>query len=142
MGGREYEIVRAGSDVRPTPQDRAAVLGGMVMILPAVEPMSGPFPGRPMRWTGTPATEGERIAALPFYLAQMTDTCLSLIGAAGPVVVEGPFARNPDFLDMLASLRPAGIEVATSATGTSAGAALLCLTEVAAPGDPAGPATR
>ncbi|MBL9060336.1 MAG: carbohydrate kinase, partial [Mangrovicoccus sp.] len=131
MGGREFEILRDGIDAVPTAAERLAVLDRGVMILPAVEPGSGPFAGRAMRWTATPASDGERMAAIAHYLALMTDTCLALIGAAGPVVVEGPFARNPDFLDMLASLRP--VEVAASATGTSAGAALLCAGRVAAP---------
>jgi sugar (pentulose or hexulose) kinase len=65
--------------------------------------------------------------ALSWYLAMMTDACLRLIGARGPVIVEGPFARNPDYLEMLASLRPEGVEIAASATGTSTGAALLSL---------------
>lgn len=133
MGGREYEIIRAGSDARPTPGDRARVLAGGVMILPAVEPASGPFRGQEMRCQGRPETEAERIAALSFYLALMTDTCLALVGAKGPVIVEGPFARNTDYLDMLAILRPDGVEVATSVTGTATGAALLCQPEAEAP---------
>lgn len=133
MGGREYETIRAGSGLRPTPADRAAVLAGSVMILPAVEPGSGPFRGQAMRWTRPPATEGQKLAALSLYLALMTDTCLRLIGARGPVIVEGPFAQNDDYLDMLATLRPEGIEIAASATGTSTGAALLALTGAVAP---------
>ena len=127
MGGREYELIRAGSDATPTDADRGAVLGKGVMILPAVEPGSGPFQNRPMRWTAEPATEGQRMAALSWYLALMTDTCLGLSGAEGPAIIEGPFARNPDYCAMLATLRPAGVEIAGSATGTSAGAALLCM---------------
>lgn len=73
------------------------------------------------------------MVALSFYLALMTDTCLGLIGARGPVIVEGPFARNPDYCAMLAVLRPAGVEIAASATGTSVGAALLSLRRAAPP---------
>jgi len=135
MGGREYEIIRAGSEVIPTEADRVALLEAEAMILPAVEPASGPFQGRQMRWTAEPAGAGQRMAALGWYLALMTDTCLDLIGARGPVFVEGPFARNPDYCAMLASLRPEGVRFARSATGTSAGAALLCMT------DSVGPAT-
>ena len=133
MGGREYELIRQGSDLKPAPADRAAVLNAGIMILPAVEPGSGPFQGRAMRWTGQPASEGEKLVALSYYLAMMTDTCLGLIGAAGPVIVEGPFARNGDYLDMLAALRPDGVEIAASATGTSIGAALLALPGTVAP---------
>ena len=133
MGGREYETISAGSEASPTKADRGAVLRRGLMILPAVEPNSGPYQGREMRWRGDPATEGERAAALAFYLALITDTCLGLIAAAGPTIVEGPFARSPDFLDMLAAIRPSGVEIALSATGTSAGAALLALPGAQAP---------
>ena len=131
MGGREYELLREGC-TPPQPQDRAAVLEG-IALLPAVEPGSGPFPGHQMRWTSPPATGGQRMLAVSWYLALMTQTCLGLIGARGPVIVEGPFARNPDYLDMLAALCPFGVEIATSATGTSTGAALLALGSGAAP---------
>ncbi|WP_347139675.1 FGGY-family carbohydrate kinase [Paracoccus sp. SSK6] len=126
MGGREYETVRAGSTADPTDADREAVRRGRVMILPAVEPGSGPFRGRRMEWTGSPHTDGQRAAALSWYLALMTHTRLGMTGARGPVIVEGPFARNRDYCAMLATLHPDGVEVATSATGTSLGAAMLC----------------
>ncbi|QFQ89580.1 carbohydrate kinase (plasmid) [Paracoccus kondratievae] len=127
MGGREFEIIHAGSAAEPSDADRAAVLDAGVMILPAVEPGSGPFRGREMAWIGTPGGEGQRMVALSWYLALMTATCLDLIAARGPTIVEGPFARNGDFLDMLSALRGEGVETAASATGTSVGAALLCL---------------
>lgn len=137
MGGREYDIVRAGSSAVPDNADRSAVLLDSVMLIPAVESGSGPFPGHRPRWTREPDTDGQRLVALSWYLALMTDTCLSLAGAQGPVIVEGPFARNTDYLDMLASLRTGGVEITASATGTSVGAALLCLGRAAPP-----PATR
>lgn len=127
MGGREFETLRAGGTALPTDADRRAVLAAGAMILPSVQQGSGPFPDRAMSWTTEAQGEGPRMAALSWYLALMTQTCLELIGAQGPTIIEGPFARNPDFLDMLAALRPGGVEVAASATGTSVGAALLCL---------------
>ena len=142
MGGREYDLVRKGSTARPDEADRRAVLEG-VMLLPAVEPGSGPFPGQVGGWTAPPATPGARLLALAWYLALMTETCLGLIGAEGPVIVEGPFAANPDYLEMLAALRPGGVETAASATGTSIGAALLFLPEASPPATakvPPGPA--
>ncbi|MEN8889079.1 MAG: hypothetical protein ABF243_09420 [Celeribacter marinus] len=39
--------------------------------------------------------------------------------------IEGPFARNFDYLNMLAALRPDGVQIEGSATGTSIGAAML-----------------
>ncbi|MDN5567705.1 MAG: FGGY-family carbohydrate kinase [Paracoccus sp. (in: a-proteobacteria)] len=127
MGGREYEMVRAGVTVQPDDRDRSAVLAGDVMILPAVQPDSGPFQGLETGWTVLPRSDGQRMVALSWYLALMTRTCLDLVGAKGPTIVEGPFARNGDFLDMLAVVRPDGVMTAHSATGTSVGAAMLCL---------------
>lgn len=133
MGGREHEIIRQGRDAVPTPADRAAVLRDGVMLLPAVQGGCGPFPDRAAGWTAEPATDGQRMAALAWYLALMTRTCLDLTGARGPVIVEGPFARNPAYLDMLAALSPEGVAVTASATGTSTGAALLCLPDARPP---------
>ncbi|SHJ49412.1 Sugar (pentulose or hexulose) kinase [Palleronia salina] len=124
MGGREYEIAREGCAATPTADDRAAVLRGL-FLLPSLEPGSGPFPERTGGFSDPPATDGQRMLAISWYLALMTDTCLELVGAAGPTVVEGPFARNADYLQMLAALRPDGVEASGSATGTATGAAML-----------------
>ncbi|SFJ92046.1 FGGY-family carbohydrate kinase [Celeribacter neptunius] len=132
MGGREYEIIRAGGDTGGTEVDRAKVLADQIMLLPAVEPGSGPFRGRAATWTHEPDGQGQRMVALGFYLALMTKTCLDLVGAEGPVIVEGPFARNRDYLDMLATVHKDGVEIAASATGTSVGAAML-FAETASP---------
>jgi len=136
MGGREYDLIAKGDTTPPTDADRAAVLARGVMILPAVDPDNGPFQRRQMAWTTDPETPGQRLLALSWYLALMTRTCLDLTGARGPVIVEGPFARNANYLNMLAVQSPDGAETAASATGTSTGAALLCL------GSSPPPATR
>ncbi len=133
MGGREYEIIRQGQSLPATATDRAAALARGVMLLPSVDEGSGPFQGRKMRWTVEPEIPGQRLVALSWYLALMTRTCLDLAGARGPVIVEGPFARNADYLDMLSAVSPDGVQTAASATGTSAGAALLCLGTTARP---------
>ncbi|SPF81624.1 FGGY-family carbohydrate kinase [Pseudoprimorskyibacter insulae] len=125
MGGREFELIRAGRDITVTDQDRTRAHD--LMLMPAVEPGTGPFAGHAHAWSRPPSTPGEEMVALSWYLALMTDTCLGLTGASGPTVIEGPFARNADYLSMLAAIRPAGVEVAASSTGTSVGAALLCL---------------
>jgi sugar (pentulose or hexulose) kinase len=129
MGGREYDLVRKGDGTAPTAEEIMRVLANTVMLLPAVEPSTGPFQGRIARWTSSRKTlsNGERMAALSFYLALMTDTCLSITGAQGPIIVEGPFARNAAYCMMLeaATGRPV-IAQTGSATGTAIGAALLC----------------
>jgi sugar (pentulose or hexulose) kinase len=132
MGGREYETEHPSLD-EPDAADRAAVLDRGAMLLPALEPGSGPFQGRRARWRPEPGSPGQRAVVLSHYLALMTATCLDLAGAAGPAVIEGPLARNPDLLDMLAAVWPGGVETSASATGTARGAALLCLPQAAPP---------
>lgn len=127
MGGREYEVILDGQPARPSQEDVQDVLTRPVMLLPAVEPATGPFQGRAMQWIGQEPElgSGRRAAALSFYLAMMTDTCLRLTGATGPMIVEGPFARNPEFMGMLAAATGRPVLHSQSATGTSIGAALL-----------------
>jgi len=128
MGGREFELLMGGSTPGWTVADLEHVLKRRVMLLPSVQQGSGPFPARVASWTAEPATPGERFAAASFYLAMMTAACLDLIGAAGPTIVAGPFAKNELFARMLmaATGRPV-VADAAAATGTSVGAALLAL---------------
>jgi sugar (pentulose or hexulose) kinase len=127
MGGREYETL-IGSDVSPaSDEDIARVLSEKLMLLPSVQQGSGPFPQRTAEWIAPRNLKaGERSAIVSFYLALMTATCLDLIGASGETIVEGGFADNRLFLDMLAAAtgRPVFVSAA-NATGTSLGAAEL-----------------
>ncbi|BBU57156.1 hypothetical protein KU6B_34210 [Mameliella alba] len=127
MGGREHDIASGGAYPDPDETDLAAILRDGIMLLPAVERGSGPFRGRQARWIGAepaPGT-GRRGAALAFYLALMTAHCLRIIGHAGQIVVEGPFARNRAYARMLAAASGDRVIPSGAATGTSQGAALL-----------------
>lgn len=127
MGGREFDLLLAGRPAGCSKAEMEAVVDHQIMLLPAVEKRSGPFAGRIAQWIGgEPDRDGERFAAVSFYLAMMTATCLKLCGAEGPTLVEGPFARNEAYLAMLAAatVRPVHASAA-SATGTSVGAAML-----------------
>lgn len=127
MGGREYEIVQRGQMIDATQQDVMTILDARCMLLPSIETGSGPFQGRQMRWHGgEPAVgSGQRSAALSFYLALMTGTCLRLIEGAGATIVEGPFARNPEYLAMLKAVTARPVLTNATVTGTSIGAAML-----------------
>lgn len=127
MGGREYELAMAGQQAEPSSDDLQTVLDKGVMLLPALVQDTGPFQGRTSRWLSDepPPGSGKRAAAVAFYLALVTSRCLSLIGHRGPVIVEGPFARNQPYLDMLSAAVRSPVITAGSATGTSQGAALL-----------------
>ena len=62
----------------------------------------------------------------------MTARCLELIGHEGPIIIEGPFSRNRCFLMMLSVAAGCEVKAMDSATGTSAGAALLASFDVKA----------
>ncbi len=127
MGGREHDLATGGSYPEPTPGDLADVLTGEVMLLPAVVPDTGPFKGSHMRWLGAePASgTGARGAAVALYLALVTAQCLYNIGHEGVLIVEGPFAGNRLYLEMLNVASGAQVHTSSGTTGTSLGAALL-----------------
>jgi len=137
MGGREFELILKGHSVDVLQADVMQVLQQEIMLMPAVDPVSGPFQGQSMRWLGAEPSEGSglRATALSFYLAMMTETCLRLSGANGPTIVEGPFAHNVQYLEMLQAATGRPVCFSPSSTGTSIGAALLfgAATELAAP---------
>ncbi len=126
MGGREFDRMTRGYAQKFEPSDLKAVIERGAMLLPSVETQSGPFQGRRHRWTvdETSLSAGQRFVAVSCYLALMTATGLAITGAEGVTLVEGPFAENPVYLEMLAAAtgRPVG---AVAGTGTSIGAALL-----------------
>lgn len=127
MGGREYELMRALPTPTVTDDSIAETLARGVMLLPSVEPSAGPFPGQHAQWSLPPDQFGDglREVALSFYLALMTSECLAMTGAAGKVIVEGPFAANLAYLHMLTAATGLPVLGAKSRTGTSIGAALL-----------------
>jgi sugar (pentulose or hexulose) kinase len=132
MGGREFE--RLDAEGETTLAAVHEVLTSRVMLLPSVVPGSGPFPGRVARWANAPEPDCDvRHVAVSWYLALMTATCLDLIGAEGPVVVEGPFASNDAYLRMLAAATLRVVHVTGSSSGTAAG-----ITRLIAPGSAGG----
>lgn len=131
MGGREHDIAVGGAPVNPDIAQMLDVLEQATMLLPAVLPETGPFAGEQARWHGAEPQlgSGQRCAAVAFYLALVTSRCLELIGHGGPVVVEGPFARNRAYLWMLGVASSSTVVPMDSTTGTSQGAALLVATD-------------
>jgi sugar (pentulose or hexulose) kinase len=129
MVGREFDLLVAGATAEPTNDDVASVVAGDVMAQPAFVAGSGPFGARKGEWTAAPdsLSPGNRVAAASLYAALIAETCLKLAGAAGPVIVEGPFARNRVFLEALAQLVGRPVIAPPHPTGTTEGAALLAL---------------
>jgi sugar (pentulose or hexulose) kinase len=127
MGGREFEMVRAGRASVSTVADETAVLAAGLMLWPSVVAQGGPFPGYAMGWNDVAGgySDGMQEAALGFYLALMTAECLELASAEGPVIVEGPFGANAAYCRMLSAVCGRQVLRAGSLTGTSVGAAML-----------------
>jgi sugar (pentulose or hexulose) kinase len=55
----------------------------------------------------------------------MSDTCLSLVGTGDRVVIEGPFAKNTTYAQLLTTLIECPVHLSTDITGTTTGAAML-----------------
>ncbi len=106
MGGREYAAI-LGQDLGATASLAAAgtLVGAGVRTRPAFA-SGGPFPGMRGALIGSPESPAQRAALASLHLAMMSDVELDLIGAEGPVVIEGRFAEDPVFAAALASLRP------------------------------------
>ncbi len=127
MGGREFQILSQDFTSQPTAGDRAAALSQQMMLLPSVVNGCGPFPNAKMPWLNVKNRSPPQMqVAASFYLAMMTATCLELVTAAGPIIVEGPFANNAQYLEMLSAATGRQVLIAAAAgTGTTLGAALL-----------------
>lgn len=135
MGGREYAAIAGDGAPSAGPDDLAAVFAADAMALPAFVATGGPFTGRTgeiVRAEGLSA--GGRAALASLYCALVTDVSLDLLGARGPIVVEGPFAENPLYAGLLAALRPDPVMVSGDRAGTVGGALAL-----AAPGQTPAP---
>ncbi|KAB2655795.1 carbohydrate kinase [Brucella tritici] len=129
MGGREFDIMTEGLTVPPVidqPDIVTRVLAQHIMALPSAVPGCGPYPNSNLRWINADmANKAERYVAACIYAALMTETCLHLLGAGGPVIVEGPFAGNPVYLEALSNFTGRDVEAVSGSTGTSLGAGLL-----------------
>ncbi|MEX1057804.1 MAG: FGGY family carbohydrate kinase [Natronospirillum sp.] len=133
MGGREWETLRGADDA--TLADLSAVMQQNIFALPSFVNQGGPFRHHHGRLVG-PAHSlngAEKTALASVYCALMTDYCLDRLNNQGDVVVEGAFARNPIYMQVLANLRGQNHEsrpaqrVYSSAdsTGTTQGTAML-----------------
>ncbi|MGC3938062.1 FGGY-family carbohydrate kinase [Roseobacter sp. EG26] len=127
MGGREFDIGQGDKPAGVTDAALTKVLENQIMLLPAIVADTGPYQGMQSRWVGVEPAVGEptRAAALALYLAMMTATCLEISGGRGDNFVEGPFAENQLFLEMLAAATGQNTYAAAAKTGTAIGAAML-----------------
>lgn len=130
MGGRAFSLLKADGKADISGADRDRVLDGPIMLLPSFPEDSGPFTGRKWSWRGDPQSlsPGGYLYAVSLYLGMMTGISLELIGADGPVIVEGPLAGNTTYLEALSVITGRTVMTGGSGvTGTAAGTALLAL---------------
>ncbi|MFL5130188.1 MAG: FGGY-family carbohydrate kinase [Microvirga sp.] len=128
MGGREFELLTKGQGTA-TPEAIHRVLEERIVMTPSVVPGCGPFPDAEHRVVNASNTlnADETYVAASLYAALMTKACLDLTRAAGPIIVEGPFARNALYAEALSKAIGRSVIVVSSSTGTSVGAALLAV---------------
>jgi len=149
MGGREIEILAgregraAGATSSAAAQVESAVkvIEAGHMILPAAVPAVGPFPASRQEIIGSPESALESMARAHIYAALVADVSLDLIGACGPIVVEGRFSQSPGFVRTLQSLRPGSrVLVSDGDNGVARGALRLIERAVSyVPLDPVAP---
>lgn len=127
MGGREFSLLAGEAPSEPSEPEIARVIEEKIMALPAFVSGVGPFPEHHGRWTAPPETltVGERTAAASLYLALMTAESMTIVGAAGPTIVEGPFSANQLSCAALATITGRPVLPSSGASGTSRGAACL-----------------
>ncbi|WP_339774948.1 FGGY family carbohydrate kinase [uncultured Thalassospira sp.] len=130
MGGREYETLCPKADTPFTMDDIDHVIDQGIYAIPSFATAGGPFSGH----TGAVenhaglATPARHSALATLYGALMIDYCLGMIGASGPLILDGPFAQNRHLCQILALFRPEQpLHIASGNAGTSYGAALLAL---------------
>ncbi len=128
MGGREYEVIAAGSQAAVSREMLQRAIDRGQFALPSFAP-GGPFPARVGKLEGpAPATAEERAAIATLYVALMTDVVLDQLHSTNRIVVDGGLARNKALLGTLAALRPAqSVSHNVAAEGTAMGAAALAL---------------
>jgi len=106
MGGREYALI-APSSAQPDRSALSGVLRHGSMALPSFAP-GGLFArttGRLLR--ANELTDLECAALATLYVSLMSDLTLDSLGVDGDIVIDGPFAANPLFCQLLATWRPA-----------------------------------
>ena len=129
MGGREFDLMTDGLKA-PSLQEGVRILDEVlkrsIMALPSAVPGCGPYPDTSLRWVNTEnVSSEERYVAACLYAGLMTEACLELLGADGPIIVEGPFAANSFYLAALAGFSGRDVIAVSGTTGTASGAGLL-----------------
>ena len=138
MGGREFAWLLDGAKPdTATAEALAALIRKQVFAIPSFARQGGPFGGHPgyVEVAGerldspldAVLSEEERATLAAFYCAQVSAWLVQYLDAPSPLVVDGPYARNPLYLSLLAGLLPGHtcFGADSELEGTAAGAWLL-----------------
>ena len=125
MGGREYAVIAGGSG-NPDPAAIERVVASGAIALPCFSGQGGPYATTKGVIHGDVAGH-DRSALATLYCALVSDLLLTRMGTTGgDLVVEGTFAGNLAFCEILGALRPKQrVFAAKDAAGTARGAAML-----------------
>jgi sugar (pentulose or hexulose) kinase len=125
MGGREYALI-AGGGGNPDLTAIARVIGSGAFALPCFSGQGGPYAAAEGVIRGNVDAE-DRSALATLYCALISDLMLTRMGAdTGDLIVEGTFAKNITFCEILGALRPAQrVFAAEDTAGTARGAAMI-----------------
>jgi L-fuculokinase len=126
MGGREYSELTGAVAAPADDAVLARVIASGAMALPCFAPQGGPFASRKGEIRGDVVPD-HRPALATLYVALMSDLMLTRLGAnSGDLIVEGSFAVNSAYCELLAALRPEQrVFAGDDSAGTARGAALL-----------------
>ena len=133
MAGREYASIVGDAPQVPDAEVIAAartLIARGTFALPSFGDDAGLFPGSAKRGRivgPKPENAAQRRALGALYVAFTASACLDALGSQRqPIIIDGGFAANKPFAQMLASLRPGQtVHVSHSRDGTALGAALL-----------------
>ena len=131
MTGREYAILAGDHPISDERAYNAAakLITQGTLALPSFVEDPGPFPGSgnlgkiigPL-----PVDNIEKSALAALYSAFVADLCLDVLGSTTPIVIDGGFATNATFGQLIAALRPTQpVSMSRSKDGTALGAGLL-----------------
>ncbi|MGD1037485.1 MAG: FGGY family carbohydrate kinase [Roseiarcus sp.] len=132
FGGREFETLLAGA---PAGAASLAEVEGLVakrvFALPSFSDTGGPVPGSGNRGRiEGPLDEApsQRASLATLYAALMVSELLNALGSTSDIIVDGPFARNDLFCELLAGMRSEQrVFSSLLQEATAAGAAVLAL---------------
>lgn len=123
VGGREYGVICGSSDASAGVADALTLINNGTFAEPSFTTLGGPFSAKG-GVIPEALTKEQRAALASLYCALMTDYCLDLIEARGPLFVEGRFCEDEIYMRALAGLRPGGV-LRGNANGSCSGARVL-----------------